>query len=171
MKKEGNLDEELNLYAFVGNDPVNRWDYLGLCDSPGCLSCDGGGIGLGEHAGKLECTKTCCQLCSRAAMPKGDGWIEKIRNWYMQHQFIKCGSDTFSYPWGEDPHEDHSTVRCRDIHIPIDMDCSDFIECIKNRDWSDQGGNYGLVMNNCGQFAGNAMIECGAVGISKGFSE
>ena len=33
----------LNLYAFVGNDPINRWDYLGMdghirCnpDSPGC---------------------------------------------------------------------------------------------------------------------------------------
>ena len=23
----------LNLYAFVGNDPVNAWDYLGLCEA------------------------------------------------------------------------------------------------------------------------------------------
>ena len=28
----------LNLYAFVGNDPVNRWDYLGLTDAIDCDS-------------------------------------------------------------------------------------------------------------------------------------
>lgn len=30
VKKEGGLAEEKNLYAFVANDPVNAWDYLGL---------------------------------------------------------------------------------------------------------------------------------------------
>jgi RHS repeat-associated protein len=36
VKKEGDVDEEANLYAFVDNDPVNNWDYLGLLDSGDC---------------------------------------------------------------------------------------------------------------------------------------
>jgi len=27
----------LNLYGMVNNNPVNKWDYLGLCD---CRNCD-----------------------------------------------------------------------------------------------------------------------------------
>jgi len=37
VKKGGSVREELNLYAFVGNDSVNQWDYLGLSGSlSGC---------------------------------------------------------------------------------------------------------------------------------------
>ena len=31
--KEGDINEELNLYAFVGNNPMNTWDYLGLSEN------------------------------------------------------------------------------------------------------------------------------------------
>ena len=36
----GPIEEQggLNLYAFVGNDPVSRWDYLGLTDAIDCDS-------------------------------------------------------------------------------------------------------------------------------------
>jgi len=30
VKRDGDINEERNLYAFVGNDPINRWDHLGL---------------------------------------------------------------------------------------------------------------------------------------------
>ena len=73
VKKAGDLGEEMNLYAFVGNDPVNDFDYLGLAlpgqpwppgwepepglpQPPGPPGCGGDG-----------CSRTACSDCCEVA--------------------------------------------------------------------------------------------------------
>ena len=75
VKKEGDFDEELNLYAFVGNDPVNAVDYLGLQVVPPSDLCCGCTVSFNcvvtadanVRLGRRECSWACTIIQNTAS--------------------------------------------------------------------------------------------------------
>ncbi|MBD3297262.1 MAG: hypothetical protein GF341_01290 [candidate division Zixibacteria bacterium] len=67
----------VNLYGFVGNDPVNRWDYLGLDvigDKPGFIVypkefSDDSGLTPRQQSQLINC-EHCCPVKERSVFSK-----------------------------------------------------------------------------------------------------
>ena len=55
----------LNLYAFVGNDPVNAWDYLGLSSGRCCSDCESERKAYEEAKEHFETLRDSKRACDR----------------------------------------------------------------------------------------------------------
>ncbi len=143
VKKEGDWAEELNLYAFVENDPVNRLDGFGL-QSVGPSPPPGNDSGNGEEM--QECGTVITRRHEARCSP-------------LPHQYIR-GADGVDYdhggigggtPWRERP-----------ILIPKDADCDLFTQCIADFHMhiTDQG--YNPIWRNCFDFVRGAIRTCKA---------
>ena len=167
-------DEDPNSYSFVQNDPVQKIDRLGLAPGqwPDEPPIDWDDSGPSYTYGDIRQWPKCCEVCKRQIMPDDhDSWRDWLR---LKHYFIRCppgkGGKTFSFPWGEDPHEDDHTVQCAPIYVnPCTKTCDEFTQCIEGMPWGD-ASVYSTLRFNCHDAYLRAKRVCGGTVISGGFA-
>jgi RHS repeat-associated protein len=130
-------DGGLNLCGFVGNDPVNRWDRLGLME------------------------KECGTLVVRALETSQNWWEELWTRILVPHMFIITASGERLDEFGSGQGETHWTATRNPITILRCVDCDDFSECLKSEytKYAKCNPKWGI-SNNCQTFAYNAIRNC-----------
>jgi RHS repeat-associated protein len=169
----------VNLYGMVANDPVNRWDVLGLEANP-FPSNPGGGQGCCElpegqqgPPAPYDTQTHCCDkgsIIDRKAKPTG---VKRCTNQgfhrYLEYPGGRVGCvNTREYgPGGllggrqvwNNPDPFHAPEDdCEEIELsPCEYDIEKFVECIKNQPAGDSGVRGGLGSVNC--ITGRAALE------------
>ncbi|MDD4406252.1 MAG: RHS repeat-associated core domain-containing protein [Parabacteroides sp.] len=175
----------LNLYGFVNNDPVNKWDKLGQLTPPSNYIVfppepppldewkfdDIPSFNLPSKAmPRIKKTSNCLQECgaviTRAIEPepnptKWEKIHEGISMIYYPHVFLILADGTRKTHGGTTNHVDHWTARAWPIYIREDASCEKFTECVKNN-WPPDS-SYGWKWHNCQYAVDKTLKKCGAV--------
>jgi RHS repeat-associated protein len=167
----------LNLYGFVNNDPVNKWDMLGLqAEFIRSLHSENWKQHSVEYIPyddrQVGCIRRCGTVVSRAIRPTIEHWWDYISyvgqpfNMFLfPHEFIILPNGERYTFGGEADGEDHWTA----LEMPIFVcktSCEIFQKCIKVKfkeiEKRDETGErvYCKWRNNCRDAVKEAVSEC-----------
>jgi len=147
-KRKYHLNEEKNLYGFVGNDPIKAFDAFGL------------------QNWNPRYWQQCGTIVTRAIEPEEDPdwWTklhETISGIFYPHWFIILADGNRLTHGGEANGENHRTAHKHPLLIPACESCKKFTKCLTDN-WPDPS-TYNWATDNCGDAVLNTVTKCGGL--------
>jgi RHS repeat-associated protein len=137
----------LSLYGFVGNDPLDRWDYLGMMGWRGPASEDGFHDEDGKHRNDIKCCGTsrynpsseCCE--NKRAVAKMSIWVCRRKLLGPDSYWPKIGPLSHTFIVCEDPNiNPYTELKFGKQPRPNNQDCPFFGPgCVEKEKWKEFG--------------------------------